>query len=111
MPRRMRRGRSRAEPSVRSGSNVYSGGNSSPAEEERRRLVLALEVAEQVGADGARVEEAIELDAGQLADLRLGVVGAALVTDPRPDLAHDLLDVNVISADGEIRHGLPATAR
>ena len=80
-------------------------------EEERRRLVLALEVAEQVGADGARVEEAIELDAGQLADLRLGVVGAALVTDPRPDLAHDLLDVNVISADGEIRHGLPATAR
>ena len=80
-------------------------------EEERGRLVLALEVAEQIGADGAGVEEAIELDGGQLADLRLGVIGPALVPDPRPDLAHDLLDVDVVGADGEIRHGLPATAR
>ncbi len=80
-------------------------------EEERRRLVLPLEVDEQIGADGARIEEAIELHARELPDLRLGVIGAALVADPRPDLAHDLLDVDVIGSNGELWHGTREPSR
>ena len=67
------------------------------------RLVL-LELLEQVGADAARVEELLELDRRELADLLLGVVDAALLADARPDLLHDLLDVDRIGADVEIGH-------
>ncbi len=50
------------------------------------------------------VEELLELDGRQLADLLLGVVDAALLADPRPDLPHDLLDVDRVGANVEIGH-------
>src|SRR5262249_19335790 len=49
----------------------------------RRRLA---EVLEQVGADRSRVEKLLELDRGELANLLLGVVDAALLADPCADL-------------------------
>ena len=60
-----------------------------------RRALLAV-VHQQVRPQGARVEEALELDAREFADLLLGVVDAALLFDARADLPHDLLDVNLI---------------
>ena len=68
-----------------------------------RRLRLA-ELIEQIGADAARIEELLELDRRQLADLLLGVVDAALLADARADLLHDLLDVDRVGADVEIGH-------
>ena len=65
----------------------------------------AAELFEQVGADAARVEELLQLHAGELADLLLGVVGAALLADAGADLLHDLLDVDRVGAHVEIRHG------
>ena len=72
-----------------------------------RRLVGRLrlpELLEQIGPHAARVEELLELDRGQLADLLLGVVDAALLADARADLLHDLLDVDRVGADVEIGH-------
>ena len=71
----------------------------------------AAEFLEQVGADAARIEELLELDRRQLADLLLGVVDAALLADPRADLLHDLLDVDRIGADVEIGHMVVAEPR
>jgi hypothetical protein len=65
---------------------------------------LLPELLEQIGSDAARVEEFLELDGRQLADLLLGVVDAALLTDAGADLLHDLLDVDRVGADVEIRH-------
>ena len=72
-----------------------------------RRLVGRLRLAElieQIGTDAARVEELLELDRRELADLLFGVVDAALLADPRADLLHDLLDVHRVGADVEIGH-------
>ena len=68
-----------------------------------RRLLLA-ELLEEIRPDAARIEEFLELDRRQLADLLLGVVDAALLADARADLVHDLLDVDRVGADVEIRH-------
>ena len=56
------------------------------------------ELLEQIRADAARIEELLELDVGELADLVLGVVDAALLADPRADLPHDLLDVDGVGS-------------
>jgi hypothetical protein len=54
---------------------------------------------EQVRADALRIDELLELDVRQLADLVFGVVHAAFLADARADLPHDLLDVDVVGAD------------
>src|SRR5262249_35932800 len=59
---------------------------------------------EQPRAHAFRIDELLELDVRQLADLFLGVVDAALLADARADLSHDLLDVDAVGADGKIRH-------
>ena len=64
----------------------------------------AAELLEQVGAEVLRIEELLEPDVGQLADLFLGVVDAALVADPAADLLHDLLDIDGVGSDVEIGH-------
>src|SRR5262249_52787374 len=46
---------------------------------------------EQPRAHAFRIDELLELDVRQLADLFLGVVDAALLADARADLPHDLL--------------------
>jgi hypothetical protein len=46
-----------------------------------------------------RVDELLELHVRQLADLFLGIVHAAFLPDPRADLPHDLLDVDVLGTD------------
>ena len=73
----------------------------------RRRVgrLRAPELLEQIRADAARIEELLELDRRQLLDLLLGVVHAALLADAGADLLHDLLDVDRVGADVEIRHG------
>ena len=72
----------------------------------RRRLRRAdpAVLLEQVRAHALRVDELLELDVRQLADLFFGVVHAALLADARADLPHDLLDVDVVGPYGEIRH-------
>ena len=59
---------------------------------------------EQIGADAARIEEFFELDGGEFANLLLRVIDAALLTDARADLLHDLLDVERVGADVEVGH-------
>ena len=64
-----------------------------------RRSPTPAELLEQIRAHALRIEELLELDVGQLADLVFGVVDAALLADARADLPHDLLDVDVVGAD------------
>ena len=74
---------------------------------EERRLVRRLttfELLEQIGPDAARIEELLQLHRSELAELRLGVIDAALLADARADLLHDLLDVDRVGADGEFSH-------
>src|SRR4051812_25824871 len=71
------------------------------------RLVCGLRLAElieKIRADAARVEELLQLDVRKLADLLFGVIDATLLTDPFPDLLHDLLDVHRVGANVEIGH-------
>ena len=71
-------------------------------QEPGRQARTRAELLEQIRADAGRVEEAFELRGGELADLLLGVINAAFVADAPADLAHDLLDVDRVGADGEI---------
>src|SRR5262249_55198250 len=58
---------------------------------------------EQIGTDAFRIEEFLELDGGELADLLFRIVDAALLANARADLLHDLLDVYAVGADIQIR--------
>ncbi len=73
---------------------------------KRVRLAVArtLELLDQIRANAFRIEKALELDVGQLLNLFFGVVDATFGLNPRPDLAHDLLDVDGISSYVEICH-------
>ena len=64
----------------------------------------SLELFDKVGADALRIEKSLELDVGQLLDLLLGIVDAALFLNPRPNLAHDLLDDDRVGANVELSH-------
>ena len=64
-----------------------------------------LELLDEIGAHAARIEKLLELDVGQLLQLGLGVVDAALLANARADLPHDLLDVHRIGSNVEICHG------
>ena len=82
---------------------------------ERRRVdvdgrAAAPELFEQVGAEVLRIQELLEPHGGELADLFLGVVHAALLGDAPADLLHDLLDVHRFGSDVEIGHGTPHAA-
>ena len=72
----------------------------------RRRLghLRALELIEEIGPHAPRIEELLELDRREVADLVLGVVHAALLANTRANLFHDLLDVHRVGAYVEIRH-------
>ena len=59
-----------------------------------RRRLHAPELVEEVGPNAARIEEFLQLDRREIADLLLGIVDAAFLADPRADLLHDLLDVD-----------------
>ena len=61
-------------------------------------------VVEQIRADVLGVEELLELYGGQLPDLLLGIVDAALLADPSPDLLHELLDVDRLRTNVELGH-------
>ncbi len=73
-----------------------------------KRLELPIagapELLDEIGADPFRIEKALELDAGELLNLLFGVVDASLRLNPRPNLAHDLLDVDGVGANVEICH-------
>ena len=62
----------------------------------RRRTddAVLLELLDEIGAHAARVQKLLELDGGQLLELGLGVIDAALLANARANLAHDLLDVH-----------------
>src|SRR5438876_153835 len=68
---------------------------------EGPRLAL-LEPLQEIGPNAARVEKLLELHRRQLAQLLFGVVDAPLLADARPDLLHDLLDVDRFGPDVEI---------
>ena len=67
-------------------------------------IARAPELLDEIGADPFGIEKALELDAGELLNLLFGVVDAALRLNPRPNLAHDLLDVDGVGANIEICH-------
>ena len=67
-------------------------------------IARAPELLDEIGADPFRIEKALELDVGELLNLLFGVVDAALRLNPRPNLAHDLLDVDGVGANVEICH-------
>ena len=67
-------------------------------------VACALELFDEIRAHAFRIEKALELDVGQLLNLLFGVVDAALLLNPRPNLAHDLLDVDGVGANVEICH-------
>jgi hypothetical protein len=72
-----------------------------------RWLVCGLsfsELIEKIGADAARVEELLQLDVRELADLLFRIVDTTFLADPIPDLLHDLLDVHRVGANVEIGH-------
>ena len=69
-----------------------------------RRLCFAV-LLEQIGSQTAWVEKLFELDAGEFANLRLGVVDTALLANARANLLHDLLDVDRVGTNVEIGHG------
>jgi hypothetical protein len=64
----------------------------------------AAELLQQVRPHAARIEELLELDVRQLPDFLLRVVDAALLPDARADLPHDLLDIDVVGTNCEVRH-------
>ena len=68
-----------------------------------RRPALA-ELLQEIGPQVLRIEKLLEPHRGELADLILGIVGAALLEDALADLFHDLLDVDRFGPDGEITH-------
>ena len=73
----------------------------------RRRRAGHLDPAEfleQIGSHAFRVEKFLELHGGELSNLLLGVVDATLLADAGADLLHDLLDVDRVGANVEIRH-------
>ena len=70
----------------------------------RRGRLIALKLLKQIRPDHSGVEELLELDGGELADLLLGVIDAAFLADPGADLLHDLLDVDGVGTDSEVRH-------
>src|SRR4051812_29191044 len=72
----------------------------------QRRFALAAELFEEIRTDAARVEKLFKFDVGQLADLFLRVIDAAFLADARAYLAHDLLDVDIVGANGKISHGV-----
>src|SRR3954453_16045504 len=72
----------------------------------QRGFALAAELLEEIRADAARVQKLFKFDVGQLADLFLRVIDAAFLADAGPYLAHDLLDVDVVGANGKISHGV-----
>ena len=57
---------------------------------------LPPEVLDQVRANFLGIEERLELDCREPPNFVLGVVDASLLVDPRPNLPHDLLDVDGI---------------
>jgi hypothetical protein len=67
----------------------------------RRRLWLAHPSVflQEARSHAFGIDELFELDVRQLADLVFGVVHAAFLPDPRADLPHDLLDVDVLGTD------------
>ena len=87
---------------MRGGADVIFGTKGRRTGGARMMAVVTLrsdalpERVEQIRADQLGVEELLELDLGQLANLLLGVVHASLLTDPAADLLHDLLDVDRI---------------
>jgi hypothetical protein len=95
----------RAQPSDRRAVRLVQG-VFAEAEVRRRRLGAAetAVLLEQAGPHPLGVDERLELDVRQLADFLFGVVHAALLPDPRADLPHDLLDVDVIGTNVEIIH-------
>jgi hypothetical protein len=64
----------------------------------RRGRADAAVLVEQPRAHALRIDELLELDVRQLADLFLGVVDAPLLADARADLPHDLLDVDAVGS-------------
>jgi hypothetical protein len=79
----------------------------------RRRLgCLSLaKLFEEVGPYSTWIKKLLELHRRQLANLLLGIVHPALLSNARADLLHDLLDVDRIGADVEVRHDYSATGR
>src|SRR4051812_14410924 len=77
----------------------------------QRGLALAAELLEQIRADAARVQKLFKFDVGQFADLFLRVIDAAFLANTRPYLAHDLLDVDIVGANGKISHGVLGNAQ
>jgi len=63
-----------------------------------------LELLEQIGPDHFGIQELLELDGRQLANLLLGVVHAALLADACADLFHHLFDVDGVGSYVEVRH-------
>ena len=68
------------------------------------RAPRPLELLHEIRSHALRIQKPLQLDVGQLLDLLLGVVHAALLFNPRPNLAHDLLDVDGVGADVEFSH-------
>src|SRR5206468_7970098 len=64
----------------------------------QRGFAFAPELLEQIRTDAARIQEFLELDVRKFANLFFGIVDTAFLADPRPDLSHDLLDVDVVGA-------------
>src|SRR4029450_12989381 len=62
------------------------------------------ELIDKIRANTLWIEETLELDVGQFLNLLFRVVDAPLLLNPRPDLAHDLLDVDGVGANVEFRH-------
>ncbi len=70
-------------------------------EVRRRRThdAVLLELLDQIRAHAARIEKLLELDVRQLLQLALGVIDAALLTNARANLPHDLFDVDRIGTN------------
>jgi hypothetical protein len=77
-------------------------------EHELRRFgtddALPAELIDEIRSDAPRIEELVELDVGELAELGLGVIGATLLTDARANLPHDLLDIDRVGTNGKFSH-------
>ena len=77
-------------------SNAYVGGGGPP--------LADVETARPGPTESPWGRGTFELDRRQLLNLLLGVVHAALFLNARPNLAHDLLDVDGIGANVELGH-------
>ena len=64
----------------------------------------ALELLDEIGADAFGIEKPLELDVGQLLNLLFGVVDTPLGLNARPNLAHDLFDVDSVGSNVEFCH-------